>query len=300
MSCLERVRSTEAWRSICRLNRMVTRIRLLTLALAVLLPGLSISNAQERATVLLRGGERVAGQFEGIANGVVYVRSSLADQRKIPVGDVALIDFVGGAAGLPETELSHARGDDHLVVLKGGNSVGGRFIDVKVAEEGTPDMLYFRTTNGEERRIPLNQVGRLYLGRFPGSAPPQPGSPDPAAPGAVQVPGNQAWVATPLRVRRGDTIRFTVKGRVQLSDNPEDVAVPDGSLRQRRTPGAPIPQSLAGQLIARVGNAQPFPVGANATVTMPADGQLFVGINDDELGDNTGDFFVTVTPQRRR
>jgi hypothetical protein len=279
---------------------MATRIRVVTLALAaVLLTVLSVANAQERATVLLRGGERVAGQFEGIANGVVYVRSSLADQRKIPVGDVALVDFVGGAAGLPETELSSARGDDHLVVLKDSTKINGRFIDVRVAESGTPDLLYFRTTSGEERRIPLNQVGRLYMGRFPGGA--QPSAPaDPVNPGAIQVPGNQAWVATPLRVQRGDSVRFAVTGRVQLSDNAEDVAVPDGSLRQRRTPGAPIPQSLTGQLIGRVGNSAPFPIGANATVAMPADGQLFVGINDDELRDNTGDFFVTVTRQRRR
>jgi len=276
-------------------------MRLLMVALvALMLPGLSVSNAQERATVLLRGGERYSGQFEGIANGVVYVRASLADQRKIPVGDVALIDFVGGAAGLPETELASARGDQHLLILKGGSSVKGRLIDVKVAEAGTPDMVYFSSTSGEERRIPLNQVGRLYLGRFPGSAPPPSGEQDPVNPGAIQVPGNQRWVSTPLRVRQGDSVRFSVTGRVQLSDNPEDVAVPDGSLRQRRAPGAPIPQSLAGQLIARVGNSAPFPVGASATITMPADGQLFVGINDDEMGDNTGDFFVTATPQRRR
>ena len=280
---------------------MAIRMRLLTVALvALMLPGVSLSSAQERATVLLRGGERYAGQFEGIANGVVYVRASLADQRKIPVGDVALIDFVGGAAGLPETELASARGDEHLVVLKGGSSVKGRFIDVKVAEAGQPDMLYFSSTSGEERRIPLNQVGRLYLGRFPGSAPQPPaGEQDPVNPGAIQVPGNRAWVATPLRVQQGDRVRFSVTGRVQLSDNPEDVAVPDGSLRQRRTPNAPIPQSLAGQLIARVGNSEPFPVGANATITMPADGQLFVGIIDDELGDNTGNFFVTATRTRR-
>ena len=279
---------------------MTTRKRLSMVALAVvMLPGLLLANAnQDRATVLLRSGERVAGQFEGIANGVVYVRLSLADQRKIPVGNVALIDFVGGASGLPETELSKARGDDHLVVLKDSSTMTGRFVDVRVAEAGTPDTLYFQT-GGEERRMPLNQVGRLYLGRFPGAST-LPAPVDPSPSGAIRVPGNMAWVATQVRVRQGDRVHFTVTGRVQLSDNAEDAAVPDGSLQQRRTPGAPIPQSLAGQLIARVGNSAPFPVGANATVTMPADGQLFVGINDDELRDNTGDFYVTVLPQRRR
>ncbi len=145
---------------------MTTRKRLSMVALAVvMLPGLLLANAnQERATVLLRGGERVAGQFEGIANGVVYVRLSLADQRKIPVGDVALIDFVGGASGLPETELSKARGDDHLVVLKDSSTMTGRFVDVRVAEAGTPDTLYFQT-GGQERRLPA-QPGRPPL---PGS-----------------------------------------------------------------------------------------------------------------------------------
>jgi hypothetical protein len=279
---------------------MAIRKRLVVLALAAFtLPGLSLAYA-ERATVLQRDGERVAGEFEGIANGVAYVRLSLADQRKIPVGNVALIDFVGGASGLPETELSAARGDDHLLVLKNSTKVTGRFVDVRVKEEGQPDTLYFRTNDGQERRFPLGDVGRLYFGRFPGAATTAQAPADPAPTGNIQVPGNMAWVATPLRVEQGDRVRFNVTGRVQLSDNPDDVAVPDGSLKQRRTPGAPIPQSLAGQFIARVGNSPPFPVGANATVTMPADGQLFVGINDDELRDNTGDFFVSVQRQRRR
>ena len=63
---------------------MATRKRLSMVALAVvMLPGLLLANAnQERATVLLRGGERVAGQFEGIANGVVYVRSEPGGSTK--------------------------------------------------------------------------------------------------------------------------------------------------------------------------------------------------------------------------
>jgi len=281
---------------------MATRKNLLMMVLAVvMLPGLLVAYANlEHATLLMRNGERVAGQFEGIANGVVYVRVSQADQRKIPVGNVALIDFVGGASGLPETELSSARGDDHLVVLKNSTKLTGRFVDVRVEEAGTPDLLYFRTNDGQERRVPLGDVGRLYLGRFPGTPPTTlPGPADQGPPGAIRVPGNVAWVATPLRVEQGDRVRFNVTGRVQLSDNPDDVAVPDGSLKQRRTPGAPIPQSLAGQLIGRVGNTPPFPVGASTTITMPGDGQLFVGINDDELRDNTGDFFVNVQRVRR-
>src|SRR5690606_2686076 len=71
--------------------------------------------AADPVTVMLRSGEKVAGQLEDLENGTLYVRVSRADQRKLPIGDVAVIDFVGGASGLPETELSKARGDEHLL-----------------------------------------------------------------------------------------------------------------------------------------------------------------------------------------
>jgi len=99
----------------------------------------------------------------------------------------------------------------------------------------------------------------------------------------------------------GDTIRFNATGRVQLSEDGEDVAISAGSLRQRHAPGAPLPGNLAGALIAKVGNSPPFPIGNNTEpIAMPADGQLYLGINDDEVSDNRGEFVVTVQPTRRR
>jgi hypothetical protein len=48
---------------------------------------------------------------------------------------------------------------------------------------------------------------------------------------------------------------------------------------------------LAGALIGRVGNSQPFGIGDQKTALgMPATGQLFLGINDDHCGDNRGQF----------
>ena len=287
---------------------MMIRKLMLSLALAsLLLPSLSL--AQERrhnATVLLRNGDRVTGQLEAVGNGTVWVRVSLGDQRRIPQSEVALIDLVGGAQGLPETELRAARGSDHIVVLRNGSSWTGRFIDITGGEENArPDDKYaviFRMNNGEERRATLDEVGRIYLGNFPGAAPTEGTSTDPAPAGAIRVPGNTRWVETPLTVRSGDQIRFNVSGRVQLSEDPEDVAISAGSLRGRRAAGAPLPDSLAGALIARVGNSPPFAIGNVTTpIPMPANGQLYLGINDDEVGDNRGEFGVNIQrlPRRR-
>lgn len=292
---------------------MATRKFIFSLVLAALvLPSLSLANHEHRATVLLRNGDRVAGLLEDVEGGVAYVRVSLHDQRKLGLGEVALIDLVGGASGLPETELSAARGPNHLVLLRDGSSWSGQFIDIRggeaTAAAGENHFLIFRLTNGEERRVPLDGVGRIYLGNFPGGttarAPttnPTVTSGEPLPGGALRVPGNATWVATPLFVRRGDQVRFNATGRIQLSDDSEDIAHPAGSLRQRYARGAPLPQNFAGALVAKVGNSAPFPIGDNVSpITMPADGQLYLGINDDEVSDNRGEYIVTLTPTMTR
>jgi hypothetical protein len=267
----------------------------LTLALAgFALPSVTFAQPEHRATVLLRNGDRVTGNLEDVEQGIVYVRVSLHDQRKLPVGEVALIDFVGGASGLPETELSVARGSSHVVYLRGGESMRGTFVDIRGGETGAtePYTLYFRT-DGEERRVPLARVGRIYFGSFPTTTTSEATAVLPA--GAIRVPANTTWVATPLTVRKGETVRFTVTGQIQLSDDASDVARAAGSLKQRRAAGSPLPQNFAGALIARVGNSAPFPIGDQQTVTMPANGVLYLGINDDAVGDNRGEFIVQLS-----
>jgi hypothetical protein len=50
-----------------------------------------------------------------------------------------------------------------------------------------------------------------------------------------------------------------------------------------------------GGLIFKVGNSAPSPIGSNnQPITMPANGRLYLGINDDEFGDNSGAFTVMI------
>ncbi len=96
-------------------------------------------------------------------------------------------------------------------------------------------------------------------------------------------------------------MRFNASGRLQLSDDPEDVAHAAGSVRQRWARGSPLPLNFAGALIAKVGNSAPFPIGNNTEpVTMPAAGQLYLGINDDEVSDNRGEYIVSLSPTQTR
>ena len=279
------------------LRKIVLMLALSVFALSSFVIAQDQSATQHRVTVQTRSGERISGLLQDIENGTVFVRTSQHDQRRLPIGDVVLIDLVGGASGLPDSELSVAARSEHLVILRNGSSWTGQFVDVRGGEAsaapGTQHALVFRASNGEERRVDLGQVGRIYLGNYPYTAAVN-NTPTAVPAGAIRVPGNAAWVPTGILVRSGDRISFNTSGQVQLSEDPGDVAEAAGSARGRKAAGSPIPNDLSGALIARIGRGAPFAIGNQESVTMPARGELFLGVNDDHVGDNRGEFLVQI------
>lgn len=111
----------------------------------------------------------------------------------------------------------------------------------------------------------------------------------------VTVDSTEGWVDTGLDVRVGDTIAIQASGTVSLSSNTSDTAGPGGAAR--RAQGAPLPTQPAGALIGRIDESAPMLVGDRPTITANSSGRLYLGVNDDHLGDNRGQFKVTV--QRR-
>ena len=83
-------------------------------------------------------------------------------------------------------------------------------------------------------------------------------------------------------------------GTVSLSPDNADVADPAGARSGRRAPSAPLSARPAGALIARIGNSNVVFVGGSREFRAPATGQVFLGINDDYLADNRGDFTVRI------
>lgn len=125
-------------------------------------------------------------------------------------------------------------------------------------------------------------------------------APAPAVP-AVRVNSQLRWNDTGLTVRAGDVITFNAQGQIQMSDNASDVASPAGASSGRRAPDAPILNQVAGALIARIGEySSPLFIGNRTSITAPVSGRLYLSVNDDHLGDNRGEFTVTVGVQGRR
>lgn len=115
----------------------------------------------------------------------------------------------------------------------------------------------------------------------------------------IRVNSQMRWTDTGITVRQGDVITFRTTGQVQLSDNAQDVANPAGALSGRTANDAPLSGVLAGALIGRIGNYNPIGIGNQGSITAPVSGRLYLGVNDDHLPDNRGEFTVQIAVQRR-
>jgi hypothetical protein len=72
---------------------------------------------------------------------------------------------------------------------------------------------------------------------------------------------------------------------------------PDGERNSPENPNRPMPNRAAGSLIGRIGadSGDYFFIGnEKGALRMRGAGRLFLGINDDYLEDNRGNFRVTV------
>lgn len=120
----------------------------------------------------------------------------------------------------------------------------------------------------------------------------------PSVEGEIVVSPKVRWTDTGIYLREGEVVTLQASGIVQLSTDPADNGDPGGVHSGRRAPNAPLPSRIAGALIAKVGDSAPILVGRNPTLRAPARGQLFLGVNDDSLSDNKGQFRVKIVPGR--
>ena len=104
-----------------------------------------------------------------------------------------------------------------------------------------------------------------------------------------------AWTATGIFLRAGAVIDISAAGTVSMGGGrppmPPEGKLPDCSGRG----GFPAQQLPCWSLIGRVGEqGRIFYVGSGTTLLVPTEGQLFLGVDDDQLDDNSGRWIVSV------
>jgi Ca2+-binding EF-hand superfamily protein len=143
-------------------------------------------------------------------------------------------------------------------------------------------------------RLDSNRDGRLSRTEFEAGGPLD----TTGASRPITISGQDRWIDTGIVLRAGDTVSVTAEGTIRMSADQQDVADPQGARSGRRATNAPLPNQPAGMLLARIGNTEPRPVGAGREFRAPLGGRLYLGINDDHMPDNSGEFRAKVTVRR--
>jgi hypothetical protein len=183
--------------------------------------------------------------------------------------------------------------------LRNGDRVQGQLIGVR---DGTIEFREARAFNPRVLRIDQSEVLRIEFDDLGRGIPP-PRRDEPRALGRptgmrekqVVVQANQHWTDTGIDVRPGQTIYFEAGGNINWGRGKRDG--PDGEENSPYRATRPIPNRAAAALIGKVGpdSTDFFLVGnERAPFRMRAGGRLFLGINDDNVADNSGNFPVVV------
>lgn len=182
------------------------------------------------------------------------------------------------------------------LILRDGSRVQGELIAVR---NGTIEFEERRNFGaGRTLRFDRNEVVRIefetYRNDTSGSAN-NLGRPTGMREKQVIVSGDVAWNDTGIDVRPGQTVYFESQGQVRWGRDRRDG--PAGERNSPPNPGRPMPNRNAAALIGKIGNdsGDLFFIGdETGAVRLRGSGRLFLGVNDDVLTDNSGNFRVVV------
>jgi hypothetical protein len=267
----------------------------------------SYAFAAERATFILTDGSRKSGELVshgGDAANFIGGDLNLGENGKeepVHIGQVAVIDLAGGTPS--PTELSRVPASGQAVATRDGNVAAGKFVNIVKGET-----LLWENESGQQTQYALRDVARIYLNPASartafnyngptGAATPTAVGTSGTQPQTIRVDANRGWVDTGLTVNTGDHVSFQASGEITFGRSPGQTASPDGN-PAGRSAAYPDPTVPVGALIGRVGNGKPFAIGTQTQpLAMPGAGRLYLSVNDNEPGDNSGFFTVAVSKQ---
>jgi hypothetical protein len=124
--------------------------------------------------------------------------------------------------------------------------------------------------------------------------------------GPVIVAGNRGWTDTGVRINIGDEVRVAASGEVTVTTDGHIPPMPPGGFPPNCAAASaiygrfllpfPAPQLPCWSLLGRVGTGGIiFGVGTNTVLQAQTAGELYLGVNDNNLSDNSGSWTVTLS-----
>ena len=178
------------------------------------------------------------------------------------------------------------------LVLRNGNRIEGELLGVRNGRIEFEERRYGRTQRVEFDR---DEVVRIeFDDRREARRDSGPTRPFGMRERTAIVNSNSSWTDTSVDVRAGQTIYFSAQGEVRWGRDRRDG--PEGEHNSPSNPGRPMPNRPAAALIGKIGDSNDifFIGGEEGPIRVRSSGRLYLGVNDDFLNDNGGNFRVVV------
>jgi hypothetical protein len=198
-------------------------------------------------------------------------------------------------AGLAVTFALTASVQADTLYLRDGSRVQGELISVR---NGTVEFEERRSySSGRTLRLDRDEVVRIELDtvrRGGGTDFVSGGRPSGMRERQTIVSADVPWNDSGIDVRAGQTIYFEAQGQVRWGRDRRDG--PAGERNSPSNPNRPMGNRNAAALIGKIGSGNDlFFIGDDAgPIRARSSGRLYLGINDDVLTDNSGNFRVVV------
>lgn len=185
------------------------------------------------------------------------------------------------------------------LILRDGSRVQGELISVRNGTIEFEERRGYGSGSGRTLRFDRDEVTRIEFENsrtnnnsgFGNSL----GRPSGMRERQVIVSADVAWNDTGVDVRQGQTVYFEAQGQVRWGRDRRDG--PAGERNSPPNPGRPMGNRNAAALIGKIGtdSGDLFFIGDDTgAVRVRGSGRLYLGINDDVLTDNSGNFRVVV------
>lgn len=256
---------------------MVTS-RVVTLGFAALTLGAVSAGAD---VLVLEDGRRIRGELVSVNRGVVLFDQEASgagrpERISIDLTEVQRITFRDAAAGGRRRGMG---GDDRYGRDDGRDGGYGR-------EGGDP-----RDDRGDDEDDPegygdedaYGSTDVFGTGRDRGDG----------RDGRVfSVDARRGWTNTGIEIREGDTLRFEASGEITWGPGRRNGVA--GHTSSSARDARPVANRPGGALVGRIGNDVFFIGAEDGAFRARSSGPLYLGVNDLNLGDNSGAFTVRV------
>lgn len=180
------------------------------------------------------------------------------------------------------------------LILRDGSRVQGELVAVRNGTIEFEERRGYGSGSGRTLRFDRDEVMRIEFdnNRNTSNSANSFGRPSGMRERQVVVSADVDWIDAGIEVRAGQTVYFEATGQVRWGKDRRDG--PAGERNSPSNPNRPMGNRNAAALIGKVGNDMFFIGDDTDAIRIRNSGRLYLGVNDDVLTDNSGNFRVVV------